>query len=194
MASCDANVHVIDITWQKIMFTSFQLSWLKECNGAIFDVIGIMWCQQQCQCCTSFQSSWLNKSSDTDAGVSDITWPKMSFCISFWLYWANYGMVPLMTLFVWYDTDTSINSSIWPKKVMLHFIWTILTNQMQQFPLMMTWHCIMLLLVPVTSHNEICHVVCPFHHPNLTNGRVPLMTLLTSCDTDTSISGITWPK
>ena len=39
-----------------------------------------------------------------------------------------------------------------------------------------------------------CNVTSPFDHLDLTDGMAPLMTLLASCDTDTSINGITWPN
>ena len=35
-----------------------------------------------------------------------------------------------------------------------------------------------------------CHIASLFDHLDLTNGMMPLMTLLESCDTDTSINGI----
>ena len=38
------------------------------------------------------------------------------------------------------------------------------------------------------------HVASPFYHHDLTKRLVPFMTLLESCDTNTSIDGITWPK
>ena len=38
------------------------------------------------------------------------------------------------------------------------------------------------------------HVGFHFDHLDLTDGMVPLMTPLASCDTDTSVNGITWPK
>ena len=34
----------------------------------------------------------------------------------------------------------------------------------------------------------------PFDHLDITNGMVPLMTLLASCDRDMSINGIAWSK
>ena len=44
------------------------------------------------------------------------------------------------------------------------------------------------------SHDQKYHVASPSDCPELTNGMVPLMTLLTSCNTETSINDITWPK
>ena len=42
MASYDINSHFIP---------SFQLSWLKECSGAIDNAIGVIWCKCFCQWC-----------------------------------------------------------------------------------------------------------------------------------------------
>ena len=67
---------------------------------------------------------------------------------------------------------------------MMHLVLFILTKQIQ-------WNYWM---VPFVSHGQKCHVALSFDDPNLTDGMVPLMTLLVSYDTDTSISGITWPK
>ena len=47
-----------------------------------------------------------------------------------------------------------------------------------------------LMLVPVALHDPKGHVVSPFYVLELSNELVPLMTLLASCDTDTSINGI----
>ena len=52
----------------------------------------------------------------------------------------------------------------------------------------------MLMLVPMASHVQKSHVVSLFDHLDLKNGMVPLITLLASCDTDTSITGITSPN
>ena len=38
------------------------------------------------------------------------------------------------------------------------------------------------------------HVVSSFDHLDQTYAMVPLITLLVSCYTDTSLNGITWPK
>ena len=49
-------------------------------------------------------------------------------------------------------------------------------------------------LMPIPSHNQKSHDASPFDHLDLSNGMVPLITLLDSCDTDTNINDITWPK
>ena len=43
-------------------------------------------------------------------------------------------------------------------------------------------------------HMPKSHIASPFDQFDLTNGLVPLMTLLASCNTDTSMNGITEPK
>ena len=59
-------------------------------------------------------------------------------------------------------------------------------------------------MMPLASHHAAAgasgitwpkrHVASHFYHFDISNGMVPLMTLLASCDTDNSISGITGPK
>ena len=43
------------------------------------------------------------------------------------------------------------------------------------------------MMVPMALHDQKCLTASPFYHLDLTNGMVPLMTLLASCDTDTNI-------
>ena len=51
-----------------------------------------------------------------------------------------------------------------------------------------------LLMMPVASHDQNYQIPSPFDHFDLNNGMVPLITLLASCHTDTSINGIQWPE
>ena len=46
----------------------------------------------------------------------------------------------------------------------------------------------------IPSNDQKCHVGSPFDHLDLTNRMVQLITLLTLFDTNSCISGITWPK
>ena len=48
-----------------------------------------------------------------------------------------------------------------------------------------------MMLMPMESHDEKCHVASPFDHHDVALGMVPLMTLLVSHDTDTSLNGNT---
>ena len=50
------------------------------------------------------------------------------------------------------------------------------------------------MLVQMVSHDQKSHVLFHFDHLVPTNGMVPVMTLLVSFDTYTSINGITCPK
>ena len=63
------------------------------------------------------------------------------------------------------------------KKFMLHLIAIILTKWMHSCHWWYYWHYIMLILVPLASHVQNIHVAFHFHHPDLTNRMVPLMTL-----------------
>ena len=73
---------------------------------------------------------------------------------------------------------------------MLHLISIILIKQMQWCH---RYHMI-LMLVPVGSHDQQVKLLLPLIILFLTNGMVPLMTLMASYDTDNNSSGITWPR
>ena len=51
-----------------------------------------------------------------------------------------------------------------------------------------------LMLVPMASDDKNSHFTSHFNHFDLTNGVVPFIALLASCDTDRSTSGNTWPE
>ena len=83
---------------------------------------------------------------------------------------------------------------VMPTKVpVLHLILVILTKQKYWHHWWCHWHHMMLVMLMV-SHDQKSCIASPFGHLDLTNGMVPLMTVLALCDTDTTINGITWPK
>ena len=93
-------------------------------------------------------------------------------CCHFWWHWHHLMLTPVP---------------------MLHLILIILTQQMQYCHWWSHWHHMMVMLVPVAWHaKKSCS--SPFNHLNITDGMVPLMTLLASCDTNRSINGISWLK
>ena len=47
-----------------------------------------------------------------------------------------------------------------------------------------------MMLMPMASNEQKSHDAPPFDHLDLTNGMVPLMTPLASCDNDTSIMAL----
>ena len=49
LVSCDADTGTNDITWPKGNVVPHQLSWPRECNGAIYYTVAITW--QWCHCC-----------------------------------------------------------------------------------------------------------------------------------------------
>ena len=53
------------------------------------------------------------------------------------------------------------------------------------------WHHMMLLLLPMESHDQKGNVASHFNHPDLTNTMLPLITLLAKCDTDKGTTSIT---
>ena len=78
---CEYQLHHMT---QKLHFTSFKLSWLNQCSSANDDVIGITW----------YLCQWHHM-------------VKKSCCNSFDHLDLSNGMVPLITLLQWCDTDTS---------------------------------------------------------------------------------------
>ena len=75
---------------------------------------------------------------------------------------------------------------------MWNLILIILTKQMQWYH----WWCHNLQhhVMPMAPHDQKSYITCPFDHFDLSSGMLPLIMLLESCDTDTSINAITWPK
>ena len=127
--------HSVTLTWcqwcqwpRKLCSTSFQLSWLKRCNSAIFiplascnahksasvaphwfinlmnGMVPLMTLLASHDTDTNISVDYVRGSQDTDG--SGITWPKCHVAFPF-IALTN-GMVPLMTLLALWDTDTSI--------------------------------------------------------------------------------------
>ena len=137
------------------------------------------WLSSPKECLGAFQMSLASFDVNTDA-----------HCIT-WLSWAEKCSCSI---------DNTINIT-WCQcehqmyhltiKVMLQLI---LTKQMQWCHWWYHWHHMIPMLVPVALTWQKCHVASHFHHYDLTNAMVPLITLFASCDTDKSIHGITKPK
>ena len=124
--------------------------------------------------------------------MSLIWWPKSHIASPFHYLDLSSGMMPLMALLASCDIDASINSITWPRKLCctsFRLPWLNKCSAAINDGIIIT-----MILMPVVSHDQICHVASPFDHLDLAYKMVPLMTLLASCDTTTSISGITWPK
>ena len=107
--SLDANPSANGITWpRRLCYTSFQLSWCKECNT----VTHLLWCyQHHVMLMPEPMALHGQKGNDTshfdcldlkngiallvmpltsdhsDTGGNGITWPQKSFCTSFWWSW-----------------------------------------------------------------------------------------------------------
>ena len=129
-ASCDTN----DIILPKVSCgTSFWSAWCKEYNDAIHADDGandITWPNKSC--ITSFWSTWKFECSctidDASDGACGGTLPKMSWYMSFWLFYVWNIMAPVMMPTVLHDTGTS--SITWPKEPMLHFILIVVIKGM----------------------------------------------------------------
>ena len=130
---------------------------------------------------------------DTDANTNGITGPKCHVASPFVHPDLTKGMVPLLTLLASCDTDSNISGMTCPK-IMLHLILIILIKQMQWCHWWWYLHHMMVMLMLIASYDQKSHVASYFDHLYLTSGMVPLMTLLSSCDTGTSINDISWPK
>ena len=109
-------------SYKKVMF---QLSWPKECSGAIGNASastnGVTWLNKSC--CALFQSSW---SKECISAIDDTTGIA-------WCWWQ------------WHDMT---------KKVMLHLILIVLTKGMQWCHWQSCWHHVTPVAMPVVSHDQ----------------------------------------
>ena len=119
-------------------------------------------------------------SHDADVDGNSIPWPKRQKC-----HVASHQNGVLMMLLASCDTDTSINGITWLQMLCCTSFW-------------ISWLKIVLvkLTMSLASHNAdvdgssiktkkiMSHLI----------KMVLLMTLLASCNTDTSVNGITWPE
>ena len=169
LASCDAAASAKGITGPKKSYcTSFWLSYLK--TAVVLFLIPLA-------------------SYDSNSNANGITWPKSHIVLHF-------DHVELTNVFVALTMRCKCQDQMhhMAKEDILHLISIILTKQMYRCH----WSC------HIASHDANagvssiiwpkCDVASHFNHLDLTNGMVPLMTLLASCNSDTSISGITWSK
>ena len=162
LASHNVDATTNGFIWLKPWcYTSFQLSWHKECNGVADNTV-IIW---------------------YDTSASGVNGQKCDFPPHFNCLDLENAMVLYLIQLAWYDA----------KKVpVLHLIVIILNKEVQLWYWWGHWHHMMLILM--ASHDPKSHIASPFDHLDVTNGMVPLMTLLESCNTDISMNGITWSK
>ena len=119
----------------------------------------------------------------TDASASGIKWAKSHVASHFNCLDLRNAMVPFLISLPSCDANNSANNAP-------HFDYLDKANVVVPF------------IGTKTSHDADgngmtlpkSHIASPFHHLELANGMVQLITLMALCDTDTSISGITWPK
>ena len=118
--SCDCNTGAYGVTWPKMLcWSSFQSSWLRECNSAIDDTVCIMrnWCQWHHMTKKSYSISF---------------W----FCILIWLPWPKECGGATDDTWASCDTNASASGITWPK-IMLHLILMFCTRGVQWCP---WWH------------------------------------------------------
>ena len=133
-------------------------------------------------------------SHDADPSANGITWPKRSCCFSFQLTWPDKWNGVIGDTGWHHATLKQASMASNDQKFMLHLILIILLNKCSgaiDDAFDITW-CWCWCQWKYKTKKSCC--VSYFDHLDLTNGIVPLMTLLALCDTDTNISGITWPK
>ena len=97
--------------------------------------------------------------------------------------------LPLTMLSASHGANCITKCITWPKKsccFSFHFSWLNKYNGAIDDSIGITWCWCWCQEHPITKSQ----VVSPFNHLDLISGMVPLMTLLVSCDTDTSINGI----
>ena len=100
---------------QESCYTSFQLPWPKECDGAIDNIVFIIWYHHWWQWMKSHNACHFDHLDLKNAmvplmmpfawHVSGVTWSKKSSSISFCYLDLTNGMVQLMTLLASCDSD-----------------------------------------------------------------------------------------
>ena len=203
-ASHDTDVNGSGIaSMKRSCCTSSHLPWPKECNIAIDDAISILWHWYQYNhitwlCCTSYESSCPKESNGAicfplvwydNTGDSNIIWTQSHDAPHFnHLELANTA-VPMTMPLASHDTNANTKCITWPK----YWCWTSFQlscpSRHPHYCTRKWWYHMM----PLASHDQKGHDVSLFSHINLTNAVVLLITMLESCDTDTSISCITLP-
>ena len=96
-------------------------------------------------------------SHDTDAGANGIQWPKSNVSSKFWSSWPNKWNGPIDDTvgLMWHWQKHQWHYM--GKRVMLHLIWIILKEQMQWCHWWYHWHHIILMQVPMASHDKMAH-------------------------------------
>ena len=102
------------------------------------------------------------KSPDADVGVNGITWPKESYCISFWSSWPNRQncVIDDSASIMWHWHQHEWNHMT--KQIMLHIVSVFLTLQINWY----YWQCYChhMLLVSTGSNDWKCHVASHFDY------------------------------
>ena len=131
-ASHNTGTGTSAVTWPKRLFyTSFKLSWLKECSGAIDCVLGTTWCWHWCQWHQMIKKVILHLS------LIVLTWEIQ------WFHWWSYHQHVVLTLVLMAYHDQ------W-SPVAPHFSFLDLRNAV--VALICCWHCAVLL--PVVWHDQ----------------------------------------
>ena len=169
MEICDGNTNATGIKCSKhSCYSSFCLSWFKECKGSTDNTISTMCCWCQCQ--------WHHMTKKSAAAHFSC------------LHLRNTLVILLMPSAC--DTDTSSTGITWPIYISFQ---SSLPKKCNGNILLLMASC-----DPNTGANGITwtksHVAPHFHHLELTNAAVALIILLVSCNTYTNMSGITWQK
>ena len=164
-ASHDASSN--SITWPKKSWcTLFWSSRHDKCSVAIYDAIGITWCQP-----------------------SGVMCPKTSSCTSFNHLDIRNVMLPLIMLSASHYISTHGTGIIIPKMsccTSFQLSWPVECNDVISITLCQhqhQWH-----------HMTKCYVAPHFDNLDVRNAVVWLVMLPASCDADASTSSITWSK
>ena len=112
-------------------------------------------------------------------------------------------MLHLTLIVLTYEMNDAIDNAIFHQvtlmpitlhdpKVILHLLSIVLPWEVQWFNSCGHQHHMMLTLAPMASQDQESHVACHFKWFDLRNATVPLLIVLTLCDT--GANGVTWLK
>ena len=102
----------------------------------------------------------------------------IAFVLTWWMEWCHFGAISIM----WYLHQCQSGTSF-------SLPWLNKCSGAIEDAIDITWYWCRYQQPYLTKN-----VASAFDHLYLTNGMVPLMALLASCDMDTSISAIAWPE
>ena len=209
LETCDSDISINGFPWPKeLCCTSFYLSWLNKCSGAINDAIHITWwwcwCQLHHETKKSFCISFWFLTQQMELchwwhcwhhlTLTPASWPYMtkkvtlhivSIIIKYWIQWCYWQchwhhmmLIPMVTV-----------SNYWKSHVASHF------NHLKLAKQQCYWWCHQCHVMPrLASHEQKGHVSSCFNPLDLNKKTVPMTMPSVPCDACTGTNSIMWPK